>query len=73
MRKICGYAQQILQRLKLKNQNSSIGITTVYWLDGGVSIPGKGKKFFSAAQRPDPLWGPLNHQSNGYRRLFPRG
>jgi hypothetical protein len=40
--------------------------------DGLVSIPGKGKIFFSSPQRPDRLWGPPSLLSNRYRSLFRR-
>jgi hypothetical protein len=39
-------------------------------LDGGSSIPGRGKVFFSSPKRPDRLWGPLSLLSNGYWGLF---
>jgi hypothetical protein len=46
---------------------------TGYRLDGGVSITGGGKRFFSTSQRSDPLWGPSSFLTNGSRGLFPRG
>jgi hypothetical protein len=47
-----------------RNRGSSVGIATSYDLDGWVSIPGRGKRFFSSPQQPDRLWSPPN-QSNG--------
>jgi hypothetical protein len=32
-------------------------------------IPGRGKSFVSAPQRPDCLWGPVNFLSDGYRGI----
>jgi hypothetical protein len=37
------------------------------------SIPDRGKRFFSAPQRPDRLWGTLSLLSNGYRGQSGRG
>jgi hypothetical protein len=48
------------------------GTAMGYGLDGRVSIPAKGKRFFSIPQCPDRVWAPPS-LSNGYRRLFPRG
>jgi hypothetical protein len=45
---------------------SSVGIATVYGLDGQGSIPGKGKEFFSSPQSPDRLWGPPSLLHDGY-------
>jgi hypothetical protein len=41
--------------------------------DGRVSIPSKGKSYFSPPQRPRRLWGPPKLLPNGYQGLFPRG
>jgi hypothetical protein len=40
------------------SRGSSVAIATGYGMDGGGSTPGRGKTFFSFAQRPDQLWGP---------------
>jgi hypothetical protein len=37
-------------------------------LDGG-SIPGRGRRFYSSAQRPDRLWAPNSLLSNVYPRV----
>jgi hypothetical protein len=41
------------------SQNSSVGITTGYGLDGRGSIPGRGKIFFFILSRP--ALGPTQH------------
>jgi hypothetical protein len=43
-----------------RSWDSSVSIATAYWLDGQDLIPGRGKRFFSAPQHPDHLWGPLS-------------
>jgi hypothetical protein len=40
------------------SQDCSVGIATGYRLDGGRSIPGRDKRFFSSPLRPDQLWDP---------------
>jgi hypothetical protein len=37
---------------------SAVGIATGYEMEGRGSIPDRGKRFFSFAQRPDRLCGP---------------
>jgi hypothetical protein len=51
----------------------SVGIVTGYWVDVRYSIPGMGKKFFSAPQRPNRLWDTVSLISNGYRELVSQG
>lgn len=63
----------ILAIVRVESRNSSVGIATVYGLDGLGSILGKAKRFFSAPQLSDRLWGPSNLISNAYLGLFPRG
>jgi hypothetical protein len=55
------------------SRDSSVGIAGCCELDGGGSIPGRGKIFFSYPQCPDWQWGPLNLVSNGLRWLFFNG
>jgi hypothetical protein len=45
----------------------------VTWLDGQVSIPGKGKTFFCSPYHPHRLWGPHSLLSNGYWGIFSLG
>jgi hypothetical protein len=52
------------------NRDSLVGTATGYGLKGRVSIPDRGKNFFSTPQRPDRLRGPLSLLSSGYRGLF---
>jgi hypothetical protein len=40
-------------------------------LDGRDSIPGRGKRFFSTLQRPDPLWGSPSLLPKGTGDSFP--
>jgi hypothetical protein len=42
-------------------------------LDGWGSIPGRGKRIFSAPQHPDRFWNSLNLLYNGYWEPFPWG
>jgi hypothetical protein len=42
------------------NHDSSVGIATGHGLDGGGSIPGKGKGFFLSPKSPDQFQGPLS-------------
>jgi hypothetical protein len=59
----------------IRSRDSSVGIATGYGLDDrgvGVPVP-EGLRMFSSPRRPDRLWGPPNHLSNGYRGLFLRG
>jgi hypothetical protein len=53
-----------------RGADSSVGIATGYGMDGGGSIPGRGKIFFLTPQRPEQLWGLANLLLNGY---FPAG
>jgi hypothetical protein len=54
-----------------KRLYSSVGIGTGWTARG--SIRDRGKRSFSAPQRPDWLWGQPSLLSNGYRGLSPRG
>jgi hypothetical protein len=45
----------IISPTLVKSRDVSIGIPTGYGLDGRGSIPSRGKRFFSAPQRPDRL------------------
>jgi hypothetical protein len=45
------------------SRGSSAGIETNYGLDSRVSIPGRGKIFFSTPQHPDRPRGPPNLMS----------
>jgi hypothetical protein len=56
--------------LILVHGDSSVGLATGYGLDGRGSFPGRGKRFVSSPQRPDRLWGPPSHLTNGYRGAF---
>jgi hypothetical protein len=47
-----------------------VGIATGCGLDGRGSIAGSDKRFCSALQCPDRLWGPRSLLSRGYRGLF---
>jgi hypothetical protein len=52
-----------------RSGDSVVRIATSSWLDDrgvGVRIP-VGSRIFSSPCRPDPLWGPPNLLSNGYR------
>jgi hypothetical protein len=58
-----------------RNRDSTVGIATGHGPDDrgvGVRIP-VGSRIFSFSRRPDRLWGPPSHLSNGYRALFSRG
>jgi hypothetical protein len=48
---------------------------TVFGVDGRCSIPGVDKRFFSALERSNRLWGPLSFSflSNGSRRALSLG
>jgi hypothetical protein len=64
-----------IRTLLLNSRDSSVGIATGYGLDDrqvGVRVL-VGPRVFSSSRRPDRLWGPPSHLSNGYRRPFPRG
>jgi hypothetical protein len=52
------------------SRDSSFGILMGYGLDSWVSIPGRGKRFFSTPHHPDWLWGQLSLLYNGYCGLF---
>jgi hypothetical protein len=39
----------------IRHRYSPLDVATGYGLNGQVSIPGRGKRFFSASQRPDRL------------------
>jgi hypothetical protein len=56
--------------LKEGSWDSSVGIAKGYVLDGRGSIPGRSKRFLSAPQHPDQLWGLPSLQSNGYLGLL---
>jgi hypothetical protein len=62
------YLRVYLQR----RRGGSAGIATSYGLDDWVSIPGRGKRFFSIPQRPDRLWGPPSLLSSAHQGLFRR-
>jgi hypothetical protein len=51
------------------------GIATGYMLDDqGVGVRVLvGSRMFSPPRRPDRLWDPSSHLSNGYRGAFPGG
>jgi hypothetical protein len=53
-----------------RNWDSYFGIATGYGLDGGDSIPGRGKIFFSS-QCPNRFWGPSSMLSSKLGALFP--
>jgi hypothetical protein len=42
-------------------------VAMFFGLGGRVSIPGKGKRIFSAPQNPDLLWDPASLLAKGYR------
>jgi hypothetical protein len=52
---------------------TSVAIATGYGLGDGVSILGRGKRFFLTPQRPDRLWSPPNLLYTGYRVVSPTG
>jgi hypothetical protein len=54
-------------------RNSSVGVATGYGLEDRGSIPGRGKRFFSTAKRPDPLWGHSASSPMGTGNRFPGG
>jgi hypothetical protein len=57
------------------SRDSAVGIATDYGLDDwgvGNGVP-VGSRIFSSANRPERLWGPPNHLSNGYRGSFAGG
>jgi hypothetical protein len=47
-------------------RGSPIGIASGFDLDGRVSFPGNGKRFFSMPQQPDRLWGTPSLLSSGF-------
>ena len=55
--------------VKLRGQDSSVGIVTRYGLDGPGTNPGGGEIFRIHSDQP---WGPLSLLYNGYRD-FPGG
>jgi hypothetical protein len=55
------------------NRDNEVGILMGYRLDGRVSVPSRGKRFFSIPQHADGLWGPPGLLSDGYRGLFSQG
>jgi hypothetical protein len=58
---------------KYMDCDTSVGIVTGYGLDGCGLIAGRGKRFSSAPQHPDRLWGPPSLLSNWVQGAFPRG
>jgi hypothetical protein len=59
--------------LRSSSRDNSVGIVTVYGVDGRGLISSKGKTLLSTPQHPDRLWGPLSLLFSGRRGLFPRG
>jgi hypothetical protein len=56
----------------LYSLDGSVGITTIYWLDGRGSISSKGKRYFSA-QRPDRFRNSLSLSCNIHRGKAAQG
>jgi hypothetical protein len=56
-----------------RSQDTSIGTSMGYGLDGWVSIPGRDKRSFYSPQRQDRLSCPPILLLNLLRRLFPLG
>jgi hypothetical protein len=59
----------------IRSLDSVVGITTAYGLDGpgfGVRVP-VGARNFSSQRCSDPLWGPRNLLSNGYKGALSPG
>jgi hypothetical protein len=53
--------------IEARSQDSSVGITMDYLLDGQNSIPGEGNGFFSAPWCPEQLWEPPSFLFSGYK------
>lgn len=50
----------------------ALSIRLGYGMDNRRSIPGRGNRFFSSPERPDPLWGPPRLLTNGNRGPLPQ-
>jgi hypothetical protein len=60
----------IVLHTSCKGRDSSVGVVTGYGMGGRVSVPGRGKIFFSP-YRPDRLCGLPSILSKGYWDFFP--
>jgi hypothetical protein len=58
---------------RLWSRDSWVNIEMGCWLDGRVSIPGSGKRFYSTPQRPDRLWAHPSTSPMGTGGSFPGG